>query len=245
MGDLEKVEGEVDWYEGAIAEEDLLDNVWLGVGAAVEWIAFRGDRVPAADHDKRIEEASKALLTTLQKRANDGGRAVVLGKKGDRTEKRQPIPDSVWWEEITLDIRLFDVGGRYYLSLVGDDDEWGASVEGRDERWSDLAIDTQFVLVHWKPKTPESGPPSQGGDTVVPRRNEFSVPKAERLLQKILADWPSDELPLSKAEFVAIFRIAYPSASRDRVKALPFIKDLPSNTGPRGPRDPDRKVSVR
>ncbi|MBK8456418.1 MAG: hypothetical protein IPL47_04295 [Phyllobacteriaceae bacterium] len=57
-----------------------LDGAWIGVGAALEWIAMRGQAIPASEYDQRSDAAAEAFITTLADMMPEIAESLVRGQ---------------------------------------------------------------------------------------------------------------------------------------------------------------------
>ena len=213
-----------------------LDGYWIGMGAAMEWIAMRGQPMSAAEFQKRENEADAALVSLLADMPTALAETMVRGNKVNEDGPLVPIPGGIWKQTATSFLHF--PAKPYFLIGADDDDEWDGAILGhRVQGYVRIQIRTDFIRDNWPENTTE--PRS------ISARPAIARAELRRLIEKIEAATPADLAPLTQRELIKLVQRLKPAASRDAVVGM--AKDLRpiARRGPKGPRDPDRPARVQ
>lgn len=213
---------------------DLQESAWIGIGAAMEWIAMRGKPLTVELYRKREDEADAALVATFANTPQNE-EWVVIGEDQASPGELKPIPIGIWLQTATSD---FDDSGKPYR-LIGTDEynEWdGAILDSQLSGYRKVKVRTAFILDHW---------PEDGEKTAAPSaRNVVSQAQLRRLIKMICRDKSNELVPFSQAELIELVKRRFPNAPRDTVRRI-YKELLPNQKpGPRGPRNPDRQRQI-
>lgn len=214
---------------------DLQESAWIGIGAAIEWIAMRGKPLTLELYRKQEDEADAALVATFANMSQNG-KSVVMGEDQSNPGELKPIPVGIWLQTATSD---FDESGKPYR-LIGMDEysEWGGAILGPQVvGYHRIQVETNFIREHW---------PEHGEKTAAPSaRNVVSKAQLRRLIEMICRDTSNELAPLTQAELIELVKRRFPNAPRDAVRRI-YKELLPDQKpGPRGPRNPDRQRQIQ
>jgi hypothetical protein len=228
-----------------ITREDL-EKFWIGLGAAIEWIAMRGQPMPEPLYREREDAAAEALVAVLAGLPPAIAEALVRGAAENKTGPLVPIPSGVWRQTATSDAN--DAGQPYRLIGTDDHSEWEGAIlcvpdsnrpipDDPNPGYRRVEIRTDFIRDNWPEHKKDIEPP--------PIQRVVAQAELRRLIDKIVAMTPVDLTPLTQREIVELVKRCIPAASRDVVRGI--CRDAISNPkpGPRGPRNPDRKLLIQ
>lgn len=216
-----------------IVLDDLRRN-WIGFGAAIEWIAMRGQPLSLQSYWARDDDAAEALVSELADLPPPIAESLVRGVAEDESGPLVPIPSGIWRLTATSDANDEEQPYR----LIGTDDfcEQDGSIRGLHvSGYRRIQIRTDFIRDNWPENT----------DHIVPSPTKrVAQAQLRRLLEKIVAMTPQELAPLTQREMFKLARLRMPSVSRDFVRH--FCGQVwPNPPGPRGPRDPERSLRVK
>tara|TARA_R110002126_G_C10466129_1_gene500718 strand:+ start:1760 stop:2512 length:753 start_codon:yes stop_codon:yes gene_type:complete len=218
-----------------ITRQDLQKN-WIGLGAALDWIAQRGQPISEQMFSARDDDAAEKLVEVLADLPPAIAEALVRGAAEDEEGPLLPIPSGIWWRTATSDAN--DANQLYRLIGTDYDCEWEGAIHGfRVSGYRRVQIRTDFILENWPEHERNIEPP--------PARHRVAQAEVRRLIESIVASTPSDLAPLTQREIVDLVRRCIPAAPRDLVRQL--CKELrpTSKPGPKGRRNPDRRLRVQ
>jgi hypothetical protein len=219
---------------------------WIGLGAAIDWIATRGLPISEQLYRAREDSAAEALVAVLADKPTEIAEAVVRGAAEGETGPLVSIPSGIWPQTATSDAN--DAGQPY--RLIGTDDycEWDGAilaVPNSDRRISDdsilgyrrVQIRTDFILKNW--------PEHKKGIEPSPIRRVAVQSDIKRLIEKIVAMKRDDMAPLTHREMAQLVQRRIEGASRDVVRK--FYRELKPGLkpGPHSGRDPDRQLKIQ
>lgn len=213
---------------------DLQESDWIGIGAAIEWIAMRGKPMTLELYRQREDEADAALVATFANMLQNG-KSVVMGEDQSNPGELKPIPIGIWLQTATSD---FDESGKPYR-LIGMDEysEWGGAIVSLQvPGYRRVQVRTGFIQKHW---------PEHGEKMAAPSaRNVVSRAQLRRLIEMICRDTSIELAPLTQAELIELVKRRFQNAPRDTVHRI--YKELrpDQRPGPRGPRSPDRQRQI-
>lgn len=208
-----------------------LDGVWIGIGAALEWIAMRGQPMTLSEYGIRECEASETLISKLADMPPHIAESLVRGARQDEPGPLVPIPSGIWKQTGTND--WYQTGKTYQLIGLDRSDEHGGSIHGRRVAgYTQIQIRADFIRDHW--------PEHTQAIKLVSIQPVIARAELRRLIEEIYAATPPDLDPLTQRELVELVKRSLPAASRDLVVQLSAEIRTTRRRGPRGPRDPDR-----
>lgn len=219
-----------------VTADDFVE-AWIGVGAAMDWIALRGKGMSPKEYETRSDEAAEAFVSVLCGLPPDLAEAQVRGLTFDASgvameNGLRPVPAGIW-PCVAATEEEFEVDGRNYLLVLTDDhDEWAAAIRGRSVSYRRLQARTSFILEHWPANTLQIEP--------VKRAKPFVQANARKLIERLVARTPPELDPLTIEETERLVDDIAPEVPRDFVRKV--VKELRKDrkTGPRGPRQPER-----
>ena len=236
--------------KGSVKPEELQIGRPMGLGALVDWIAFRGGRVSARKYDERMADATDALIKALREHESITRRSEVIGVPAVHIERpREPIPLHLWGQTCS-DVEKAAADHLYVLILLDDKDgEYGGTLETLSDLkvWTCLQLDPRFVLDRWKPGTRELDPRKQDKrkqDKPPTPSRQCSVPDLKDLIIGIRAQWPYPEHPLSQKDVLEIVNSEMSGATRAKVRE--FYRTIePPKQGPKGKAGFDRVEKLK
>ena len=80
-----------------------LNKTWIGLGAALEWIALRGQPMSLKLYHDRENEADQALVAALADLPNEIAESIVRGEAEKEPGVLGPIPSGIWRQTATCD----------------------------------------------------------------------------------------------------------------------------------------------
>lgn len=213
-----------------------LEGTWIGLGAAIEWIALRGQPVLLHLYSRLEDEAAEQLVGILADLPPELAEANVRGVPENGEGLLVPVPSGIWRQTATSDEN--DQGQPFRLIGTDDHDEWAGQIVGlHASGFVRIEIRTHFILDNWREN--ERGPKPR------PARRAVARAELRALIEKIVASTPDHLVPLTQTEVVDVVRACKPNAPRDLIREF-FEEFRPElKTGPRGPRDPDRRLRVQ
>ncbi|MBV2145051.1 hypothetical protein KUG47_16265 [Falsochrobactrum sp. TDYN1] len=212
-----------------------LDKFWIGVGAAIEWIAMRGKSMTLEQYYKREDEAALALVTTLADMPAEQAEANVRGVDESKPGPLIPIPSGIWPQTATSDSN--DSGQLYRLIGTDDHNEWDAAILSIQlSGYCKIQVRSDFIKDNW---------PEDGEKTTAPSAERVvSQAQLRRLMEKILRETPIELAPLTQREIIGLVKRCIPGAPRDSIRRI-YQELVPNQKpGPRGPRKPDRQNKI-
>lgn len=200
----------------------LRNNAWVGIGGAVEWITSRDMDIPPEDYSSRFDNAVAALVDELQRLAPASCEAAVEGTPiGDPHAALRPVPHGCW-ASVRYKQADYELGA-FNLILVDDFDEWGGMLDGRDEGYTRLRIDTRFVLLRWHPATLEIDPDRQiasRNDRQITASARISEPAVRRYIEKVMSLLPVTDSPFTIKELKAFAESRFPAVQRTVIRKI-------------------------
>ncbi len=244
MSDLDNNELERQ-IPGSTTCSQLKENSWIGFGAAVDWIALRGQSVAEGEYGARLDHAVAALIGEIQRLDPASCEAVVEGVELLDVQGPHVSVLHGCWPGVRFRAADFALGA-FNLVLVDDDDEWGGSLDGRSDGFTKLRIRTRFILDRWQLGTLEVDPDKQvvaKGLQKISKSARYSEPGFTQFIEKLLSLAPADILPLTVREVEAVTKVSFPTVPRDVLRRI--YKQIAGSQRP-GPRrtrnsDLDRK----
>lgn len=213
-----------------------LGGHWIGLGAALDWIAMRGQPLSAVEYRKRENEADAALVSLLADMPTELAETMVRGNRENEEGPLVPVPGGIWRQTATS----FAYSPRRPYILIGtdDDDERDGAILGeRVQGYVRIQIRADFIRDNWPEHTTETRSRSA--------RPAIARAELRRLIEKIEAETPADLSPLTQRELVTLVKRLRPTASRDALVAMAKEMRPTARRGPRGRRDPDRPARIR
>ncbi|MCQ2005702.1 hypothetical protein [Rhizobium sp. NRK18] len=218
----------------SVTREDL-DKTWIGLGAALEWIALRGQPIPRELYRGREEEADEALVATLADLPSEIAEAIVRGEPEEDRRRLVPVPSGIWRQTATSDFN--DSGQPYRLIGTDDDDPWEGAILGvQVGGYRRIQIRSSFILENWSEHELDI--------ETLPISSAVARAKVRRLVEMIVAETPVNLAPISQSEMEYLVRSVLPAAQRDLVRQLHREIYPNPKRGPKGVRNPDRKIRI-
>nr|WP_272212709.1 hypothetical protein [Marinicella sp. W31]MDC2878619.1 hypothetical protein [Marinicella sp. W31] len=218
----------------SVTREDL-NKTWIGLGAALEWIALRGQPIPRESYRDREDEADEAFVARLVDLPSKVADSIVRGVPEEDTRKQVSIPSGIWRQTATSDVN--DADRPYRLIGTDDDDQWEGAILGvQVAGYRRVQVRSAFILENWPEHTLE---------IETDRKRAVSRAEVRRLIDIIVARTPASLAPISKDDIADLVRSIIPEAPRDMVRDL--LGDFFPNPkrGPKGKRDPQRKSRLQ
>jgi hypothetical protein len=207
--------------KSSVQPEELQIGRPMGLGALVDWIAFRGGRVFARTYDKLMANATDALIKALREDESITRRSEVVGVPATYMERpREPIPLHLLGQTCS-DVEKAAAEHQFVLILLDDKDgEYGGTLETLSDRqvWTRLQLDPRFVLDRWVPGTRKLDPQKQGPTAL--KSKAFSVADLRILVEEIANAWSDPEHPLSQEHMWQAVKSEMPKASRPAVREV-------------------------
>jgi|GEM_PF-1668293 len=218
----------------SVTREDL-NKTWIGLGAALEWIALRGQPMSRRSYSDRENEADEALVATLADLPSQIAESIVRGEPEEDRRRLVPIPSGIWRQTATSDAN--DAGQPYRLIGTDDDEPEEAAILGvQVGGYRRIQIRSSFILENW--------PEHELGIETLPISPAVARAKVRRLVEMIVAEAPVSLAPISQSEMEYLVRSVLPAAPRDLVRELHRQIYPNPKRGPKGERNPDRKAQV-
>ncbi len=213
-----------------------LDSVWIGIGLALDWIAMRGQPMPAQDYNARHDEAASALVDLLANMPPAIAEAVVRGAAEGHLEELKPIPSGIWPQ--TAANASNEANRPYWLIDVDDDDEnEGAILGPQVSGYRRVQIQADFIADNW----PETTLAIAGAKI----RPAVAKQTIRNMINEINAAAPKELKPLSMYEIVALVRRRLPHASEKMVRKCIHEREPKPKRGPKGPHKSDRQARLQ
>ncbi|MBV2185926.1 MAG: hypothetical protein KUL88_15450 [Rhizobium sp.] len=212
-----------------------LDRIWIGLGAAIEWIELRGMPMPVGRYVALKDAAAAALVAVLADLPSDIAESLVRGADEDAPGPLVSIPSGIWRQTATADAR-FEV--RLYLLVGTDDDDErdGAILAPHLPGFRRVQIRADFILDNW--------PEHVKGPQTRPIKAAVAGAKVRRAIDLLLAMTPPDLAPLTQRDISDIIKRCLPDASRDVIREIAKARLPSTKPGPRGSRDKDRAAKI-
>ncbi|MCY0151666.1 hypothetical protein OEG86_04780 [Hoeflea alexandrii] len=86
----------------SVTREDLT-KTWIGLGAALEWIALRGQPTSLKLYRNRENEADEVLVTTLADLRPAFAESIVRGAEAGSDDVLVPVISGIWRQTATSD----------------------------------------------------------------------------------------------------------------------------------------------
>lgn len=99
-------------------KREHLNRTWIGLGAALEWIALRGQPIALKSYRDRENEADEALVAMLANLPSAFAESVVRGEEAGAADILVPVSSGIWRQTATSDTNDADLPFR----LIGTDD---------------------------------------------------------------------------------------------------------------------------
>lgn len=213
-----------------------LEDSWIGIGAAIDWIAMRGKPMTLKEYYKREDESAEALVEILSSIPPLQAEANVRGLDESNLGPLISIPSGIWPQTATSDSN--DSGKLYRLIGTDDHHEWdGAILSPHASGYRRVQIRSDFIRDNW--------PENSNVLTAPPTRHVVSQAKLRRLIEKIILETPKELAPLTQREVNELVSLFIPSAQRDNIRRIcKELIPLPK-PGPRGRRNPERKTQIQ
>lgn len=213
-----------------------LEDSWIGIGVAIDWIAMRGKPMTLKEYNRREDEAAEALVEILSSIPPLQAEKNVRGLDENNPGPLVDIPSGIWPQTATSDAN--DRGKLYRLIGTDDLNQWeGAILSPHASGYRRVQIRSDFIRDNW--------PENSSAVTAPPTRNVVSQAKLRRLVEKIIFETPKELAPLTQREVSELVSLFIPSAQRDNIRRI--CKELISlpKPGPRGRRNPERKTQIQ
>lgn len=231
-GTRQPVDGEV--VHPSVTRLDL-DTAWIGLGAAIDWIAMRGQSMSIAQYRLREDEAVERLVALLSGMPSEIAEAQARGAREGEPGPLVSIPSGIWRQTATSDAN--DAGRVYRLIATDDDDEWEGAILSRHVLgYRRVQVRADFIRDNWPVHTPEISTPAI--------RPAIAEAELRRLIEKIVAMTPADLAPLSHREVLQLAKLCMPNAPRMLVRQITGQLMPGNKPGPRGPRFKDRQREI-
>lgn len=213
-----------------------LEDSWIGIGAAIDWIAMRGKPMTLKEYNQREDEAAEALVEILSSIPPLQAEKNVRGLDQNNPGPLVDIPSGIWPQIATSDSN--DSGKLYRLIGTDDHNEWdGAILSSRVNGYRMVQVRSDFIKDNW--------PENSSALTAPPTRYVVSQAKLRRLIEMIILETPKDLAPLTQREVNELVSLFIPSAQRDNIRRIcKELIPLPK-PGPRGRRNPERKIQIQ
>jgi hypothetical protein len=205
-----------------------------GIGLALDWIAMRGQPMPAQNDNARHDEAASALVDLLADMTPEIVEPLVRGAAEGHLEELKPIPSGIWTQTAAKDSN--EASGPYCLISVDDDDEnEGAILGPQVSGYRRVQIRADFIANNWLETTLAIA--------AVKSRPAVAICKIRSTINRIRAEAPNELRPLANCEIVNLVRRLLPHASRDIVRNLVREVQPEPNRGLRSARQPGRQAA--
>jgi hypothetical protein len=213
---------------------DDLKGYWVGLGAAIEWIAMRGKEMTLAEYETRFDEGTEELVRLLANLPDDEALRIVRGENVDELGPLVPVPSGIWRQTATSDAN--DEGKLYRLIGTDDDDEWeGAILSAHHGGYRKVQVGSDFILANWPADATRKTPAVRQG---------VSMATLRRFIRQVIAITPDELQPLTIREMRALVKQSLPDAPRNSVDEIYAKLVPPQRPGPRGARSFDRAIRV-
>lgn len=212
-----------------------LQNTWIGIGAAIDWIAMRGQEMEEKTYRLREDAAAEALVAVLADMPPATAEALVRGAMEGEAGPLVPIPSGTWRQTATSDAN--DEGQLYRLIGTDDQDELdGAILSVHVSGYRRIQIRANFIRDCWPDPSKDQDPS--------PIRRAVAQAELRHFIEKAHG-MAADLSPLTQREIIELVKSCMPTATRDLIRQFHLEFRPNSKPGPRGPRDPDRKARIR
>ena len=132
---------------------------WIGVGAAIDWIAMRGKPLTVELYRQREDEAAEALVATLADMTQIDAERTVRGEDQSTPGLLTSIPSGIWPQTATSDSN--DSGKPYRLIGLDEYDEWGGAILGPQvPGYHRVLVHTDFIRAFWPEHGEKTAAPS-------------------------------------------------------------------------------------
>jgi len=222
-------------YVEPSAKREHLNKYWIGLGAALDWIALRGQPISPELYRDREDKADEELVATLGDMPSDIAEAIVRGEPDEEPGILVPIPSGIWRRTATSDAN--DAGQPYRLIGTDDDDPWEGAVLGAHVvGYRKIQIQTAFILEKWPEHTLDIEP--------TPLGPAAALTAVRRVIERVIATADDEMAPISQREMLTLVKRRLPNARRTQVREI-YAKLIPAaKPGPKGRRDPDRQRHI-
>lgn len=209
-----------------------LEDSWIGIGAAIDWIAMRGKPMTLKEYNQREDEAAEALVEILSSIPPLQAETNVRGLDQSNPGPLVGIPSGIWPQTATSDAN--DRGKLYRLIGTDDHHQWeGAILSPHTSGYRRVQIRSDFIRDNW--------PQNSSAVTAPPTRHVVSQAKLRRLVEMIILETPKELAPLQQREIIELIRRIIPDVPRDNIRRV-YKEQIPyQRPGPRGSRNPDRQ----
>lgn len=219
----------------SVTREDL-NKTWIGLGAALEWIALRGQPMSLKSYRGRESEADEALVATLADLPSKIVESVVRGEPEEDRRRLVPIPSGIWRQTATSDSN--DSGQPYRLIGTDDDDPWEGAILGVGiAGYRRIQIRSAFILENW--------PEYKLNLDSVPLGPAVARADMRRVIETIIAMAGDELVPISQREMLTLVIRCLPNARRAEIRKIYAEKMAAPKPGPKGPRDPNRERRIQ
>jgi len=228
-----------DAYVQPLVKRAHLNGYWIGLAAALEWIALRGQPISLESYLDREDAADEMLVSTLADQPPAIAESVVRGAEAGAADILVPVSSGIWRQTATSDAKDADLS--YRLIGTDDHDEWeGAIIRtsqqalqvGECPGYERMQIQSAFILEKWPEHTLDIEP--------VPVGPAAASPAVERVIAKAIVMADDEMAPISQREMLVLVKRCLPNARRDQVREI-YRELVPtSKPGPKGRREHDR-----
>lgn len=227
----------------SLVKREHLNRTWIGLGAALEWIALRGQPIALNLYRDREDKADAALVALLADLTSAVAESVVRGAETGADGILVPVSSGIWRQTATCDANDKDLPFR----LIGTDDhdEWEGTIirksqqvlqEGECPGYERAQIQSTFVLEN-RPEHTLDLQPVQVGPAA-------AIADVRRVIEAAIANAGEDIAPLTQREMLTIVKRCLPNARRNQVRDT-YAEHRPSpKPGPKGARNPDRERQI-
>lgn len=221
-----------------------LKKTWIGIGAALEWIALRGQPIPQELYRAREDEADEVFVATLADLPPEIAESVVRGvETGGADELLVPVKSGIWRQTATSDAN--DAGQPFRLIATDEQKAWEGIIvrvsarsvqEGGCPGYERLQIRSAFILEKWPEHTLDLEP--------VPLGPAAALADVRRMIETVIAMVGDEMAPISQREMLTLLKRCLPNARRTQVRDT-YAELMPApKPGPKGARDPDRQRHI-
>jgi len=229
-----------DAYVQPLVKRAHLNGYWIGLAAALEWIALRGQPIALESYREREDAADEMLVSTLADQPPAIAEFVVRGVKAGAADLLVPVSSGIWRQTATSDSN--DASQPFRLIATDEQDEWEGTIirvsqhtllEDECPGYERMQIQSAFILEKWPEHTLDIEP--------VPVGPAAASPAVERVIAKAIVMADDEMAPISQREMLVLVKRCLPNARRDQVREI-YRKLVPtSKPGPKGGREHNRE----
>lgn len=227
-------------YVEPLVKREHLEKNWIGLAAALEWIALRGHPISRELYRDREDTADDMLISTLADLPCAIAEYVVQGVEAGADNVLVPVNSGIWRQTATSDAN--DTGQPFRLIAIDEQNEWEGMIvrvnqralqDGECPGYERVQIQTAFILEKWPEHTLDIEPVPLG-----PAAAPIAV---RRVIDTVIAMADDAMAPISQREMFTLVKRCLTNARRTQVREIyPELMPTPK-PGPKGARDPDRQ----